>query len=108
VITGTKPHTVPPINFNADLMECVVTAATKVQEWQEAYNVSRNGNPSANVDYQYRALHCKGMPWILTKDDLLKMICEVEHDSNVAGYMGQDKRWNHTVYILLARNRQVC
>jgi hypothetical protein len=38
VISGSNLHAVPPIKFNADLMECVVTAATEDQEWQEAYN----------------------------------------------------------------------
>jgi hypothetical protein len=41
VISGSKLLAVPPIKFNADLMECVVMAATDNQEWQEAYNTER-------------------------------------------------------------------
>jgi hypothetical protein len=51
VISGSKLHTVPPIKFNADLMECIVTAATEDQEWQDAYNAAKDGNASANVEY---------------------------------------------------------
>jgi hypothetical protein len=91
VISGLKLHVVPLIKFNADLMKRVVTAATEDQEWQEAYNVARDGNPSANVKYLYGALYYKARLWIPAKDDLHKMICQVEHDSKVASHIGQDK-----------------
>jgi hypothetical protein len=91
VISGSKLHAVPPIKFNVDLMEGVVTATTEDQEWQDAYNVAKDSNPSINVEYLHGALYYKGRLWILAKDDLRKMICEVEHDSKVAGHMGQDK-----------------
>ena len=91
VIAGSKLHAVPPIKFNTELMERVVTAAADDQEWQEAYNAAKDGNPSANVEYLHGALYYKGRLWIPAKDDLRKMICEVEHDSKVAGHMGQDK-----------------
>jgi hypothetical protein len=91
VISGSKLHAVPPINFNVDLIERVVTAATEDQEWQDTYNVAKNGNPSAKVEYLHRAHYYKGRLWIPAKDDLRKMRCEVEHDSKVAGHMSQDK-----------------
>jgi hypothetical protein len=52
---------------------------------------SRDGNPSTNIEYLYWPFYYKERPWIPAKDDLRKMICEVEHDSKVAGHMGQDK-----------------
>jgi hypothetical protein len=33
VISGSKLHAVPPIKFNADLMEHIVMAAMEDQEW---------------------------------------------------------------------------
>jgi hypothetical protein len=53
VTSGSKPHAVYLIKFNADLMDCVVPAATDEQEWQDAYNGARDDNPSVNVQYLY-------------------------------------------------------
>jgi hypothetical protein len=57
VISGSKLQAVPPIKFNADFMKRIVTAVRNDQEWQEAYNAARDGNPSANVKYLYEALY---------------------------------------------------
>jgi hypothetical protein len=91
VISGLKLHAVPPIKLNTDLMEHVVRAAKNDQEYQEAENMVKDSNPSTNIEYLYRARYYRGWLWILAKDNLHRMICEVEHDSKVAGYMGQDK-----------------
>jgi hypothetical protein len=60
VILGSKLHTVPPIKFNADLMEHVVMAATEDLECHDAYNAAKDGNPHTNVEYLYGALYYKG------------------------------------------------
>jgi hypothetical protein len=91
VISGSKLYAVPPIKFNADLIEYLVMVAINNQEWQEAYNAIRDSNPSGNIEYLYGALYYKSRLWIPAKDDLRKMICEVEHHSKVASHMGQDK-----------------
>jgi hypothetical protein len=72
-------------------MECISMATMEDQEWQEAYNVARDSNPSINIEYLYGALYYNERQWIPAKDDLPKMIYKVEHDSKVAGYIGQDK-----------------
>jgi hypothetical protein len=51
----------------------------------------RIADPSTNVEYLHGALYYQGRLWISAKDDLRKMICEVEHDSKVASYIGQNK-----------------
>jgi hypothetical protein len=60
VISGSKLHTVPLIKFNADLMERIVMATTEIQEWQDAYNVAKDGNPNLNVEYLHGSLYYKG------------------------------------------------
>jgi hypothetical protein len=92
VISRSKLYAVLPIRFNADLMEHLVTAAMEVQEWSEVYHPARNSNPSANVEYLYAALDYNRRRWIPPKDDLCKIICEVEHDFMIAGHMGLDKK----------------
>jgi hypothetical protein len=66
-------------------------ATMEAQDRQVAYKATRDGNPITNVEYLYRALDYIGRLWMTTKDDLYRMICEVEHDFMVAGNMGQDK-----------------
>jgi hypothetical protein len=70
------------------MIDRVVTAATENQDWQDAYNTSKNSNTSANVEYVHRALYYIGRLWIPTKDDLRKMICEVEHDYKLSYHIG--------------------
>jgi hypothetical protein len=70
LISGWKLHAVPPIKFNAELMECVVTAAIEDQEWKDAYNASKDGNPSTNIEYLHRVLYHKERLWIPAKEDL--------------------------------------
>jgi hypothetical protein len=91
VISGSELHPVPLIKFHADLMEYVNMAAMEDQEWQVAYNVAKDSNPIANAEYLPGCLSYKAWQWIPVKDDLHKMICEVEHDCKVAHHMGQDK-----------------
>jgi hypothetical protein len=91
VISGSKLHLGPPIKFNVAMIELVIMAAMEDQEWQDPYNAIKDGNPSTNIDYLHRALYYKGRLWIPAKDDLHKMICEVEHDFMIAGHIGHDK-----------------
>jgi hypothetical protein len=90
VISGSKLHAVPPIKFNTDLIEHVVTAAMQNQEEQDAYNAIKNGNPSVNIACLHRALYYKGRLQMPAKDDLRKILCEVEDDSKVASHIGQE------------------
>jgi predicted HTH domain antitoxin len=57
VTLGSKLHAVSPSEFNIDLMERIVTAATYNQEWQQADNEAKDCNPSTNIEYLYRALY---------------------------------------------------
>jgi hypothetical protein len=91
MILGSKLHAVPPIKFNEDLIECIVTAAMEDQEEQDANNTAKDGNPSIHIEYLPSAFYYKGRLLILGKDDLRKMICGVEHDSKVVSHKGQDK-----------------
>jgi hypothetical protein len=91
VSSRTKPHAVTPIKFTVDLIECVVTAATEDQEWQDAYNTGMDSIPSTNVENLHGALYYKGRLWIPTNNDVRKMICKIEHDSKVTGYIDNDK-----------------
>jgi hypothetical protein len=49
------------------------------------------GNPSPDISFENEAFYYKGRVWILDDLELKKDILEAEHDSKVAGHMGQDK-----------------
>ena len=49
------------------------------------------GNPSPDISFEDEALYYKGRLWIPDDLQLKKQILEVEHNSKVAGHMGQDK-----------------
>jgi hypothetical protein len=51
VISGSKLHAVPPIKFNADLIECIITAAREDQELQYVYKAAKDSTASTNVEY---------------------------------------------------------
>jgi hypothetical protein len=99
LISGSKLYLVPSIQFKADLIECVVTAAILDHIRQEAHNETPDGNSSTNVEFLDRVLDCNGSPWIPAKDCLHKIIYEVEHDCEVAGHMGED-----TMMVFIKRN----
>jgi hypothetical protein len=60
LISGSKLVAVPPIKFNSDLIEYVVSVASIDQEWQEASNAASDSNLSSNIEYLYGALSYKG------------------------------------------------
>ena len=91
MVSSAKLQAIPPIQFAAEFLERVVTAANGDTEWQEEYYRAMNGEPSADVTYIHRSLYYKGRLWIPYNNDLRKEVCEEEHDSKVAGHMGQDK-----------------
>jgi hypothetical protein len=91
VISESILYAVLQIKFNADLMECVDTAATEDQEWQYAYNTAKDDNLSIHVEYLHKILYYKERLWISAKDNLLKMIYKIEHDSKVVGHRGWKK-----------------
>jgi hypothetical protein len=66
------------------------------QGWQDAYNAAKESNPSADIEYLLGALYYKGWLWIPPNDDLPKMKCEVEHDTQVASLYGSVQNYrNH-------------
>ena len=54
-----------------------------------------DGKPSKHITYEHGFLHYQGRLWIPESSnsttDIGREICEVEHDSQVAGHMGMDK-----------------
>ena len=91
IVSSVKLQAIPPVQFAAEFLERVVIAANSDTEWQEEYYRAMNGEPRADVTYIHGSLYYKGRLWIPDNDDLRKEVCEEEHDSKVAGHMGQDK-----------------
>ena len=87
------------MQFHSEFLERVVRTAMNDAGWQEEYVRAMEGNPSKHVTYQHGSLYYPGRLWIPEgsastrpkSDDLRKEICEAEHDSKIAGHMGQGK-----------------
>jgi hypothetical protein len=43
------------------------------------------------LSIEERLLYRKGMLWVLDDKDLIREVLESEHDTKIAGHMGQDK-----------------
>jgi hypothetical protein len=50
-----------------------------------------SGNPSPDITYLNRVLYYENMLWVPKDESLRQGILKSEHDSKVAGYIGQDK-----------------
>jgi hypothetical protein len=90
-ISSAKLRAIPVVKFNSWLLEAVVSAANNDAAWQEEYVRAMEGNPSPDISFENEALYYKGRLWIPDDLQLKKDILEAEHDSKVAGHMGQDK-----------------
>jgi hypothetical protein len=91
VISSAKLRAIPVVQFNLWLLEAVLSAANNNAAWQEEYVRAMEGNPSPDISFEGEALYYKGRLWIPDNLQLKKQIFEVEHNSKVAGHMGQDK-----------------
>ena len=90
-ISSAKLKVFPVVKFNSLLLEAVVRTANNNNAWQEEYIQAMEGNPSPDILFEDEALYYKGRLWIPDNLQLKKQILEEEHDSKVAGHMGQDK-----------------
>jgi hypothetical protein len=73
------------------LLEAVDSAANNDAAWQEDYIRATESNASQDIHFEDKVLYCKRRLWIPDDSWLKKQILEVEHNSKVAGHMGQDK-----------------
>jgi hypothetical protein len=98
-ISSSKLRAIPVVKFNSWLLEAVVSAANNDAAWQEEYVQAMDGNPSPDISFEDEALYYQCSLWIQDDLQLKKQILAAEHDSKVAGHMGQD-----TTIELVRRN----
>jgi hypothetical protein len=91
IISSAKLQKIPEVRFHDTFLEKVAIAGESDQEWIEEYERGMSGNPSPGISYLHGSLYYEGRLWIPDEESLQKEILESEHDSKVAGHMGQDK-----------------
>ena len=79
------------MKFHSERLERVFAQGSEDEGWREDYELAQKGTPNNGVELDNGVLYYKGRLYIPDDEDLRKLIVEREHDSMVAGHMGQDK-----------------
>ena len=91
LISSARLQTIPKLKFHSELLQEVFSRGTNDEHWTAEYEKAVAGNPSENIELEGEALYYKGRLYIPDDVELRKLIVSREHDSMVAGHMGQDK-----------------
>lgn len=79
------------VKFDQNMYQDVILCGQDDEDWLRAYDKALQGNADADVILEDDVLWYKGRLWVPDSVDLRKMILQEEHDSKVAGHMGQEK-----------------
>jgi len=79
------------VKFDKHMYQDVILSGQDDEDWLKAYDRVLEGKADADVTLEDEVLWYKGRLWVPDSVDLRKMILQEEHDSKVAGHMGQEK-----------------
>jgi hypothetical protein len=82
---------IPVVKFNKHVYQDVILSGQDDEDWLRACDRALEGKAGADVTLEDEVLWYKGRIWVPDSVDLRKMILQDEHDSKVAGHMGQEK-----------------
>jgi hypothetical protein len=91
IIASARLTEVPVVAFSSEFLKRVMESAPDDPDWQKEYNLQHQGKPSPKMTYLAGNLYFKSRLYIPDNPDLRREILESEHDTKVAGHMGQDK-----------------
>jgi hypothetical protein len=82
---------IPVFKFNKHVYQDVILSGQDDEDWLRACDRALEGKAGTDVTLEDEVLWYKGRIWVPDSVDLWKMILQDEHDSKVAGHMGQEK-----------------
>ena len=82
---------IPVVKFDKHMYQNVILTGQDDKDWLKAYDKALEGKADADVTLEDEVLWYKGRLWVPDSVDLRKVILQEEHDSKVAGHMGQEK-----------------
>jgi len=91
VLSSLSVQTIPKVVFHQSLLEEVFSYGQDDPEWMVEYEKAISKSPSDHVEYVNGSLYYEGCLYIPDSLELKRTIVSKEHDTLVAGYMGQDK-----------------
>ena len=91
VLSSLSVQSIPKVKFHQSLLEEVFASGQQDAEWMEEYEKAMSSNASADMEYTEGSLYYKGRLYIPDSLELKRSIVSREHDTLVAGHMGQDK-----------------
>jgi len=91
VLSSLSVETIPQVVFHQSLLEEVFSYGQDDPEWMAEYEKAMSKSPSDHVEYVDGSLYYKGHLYIPDSLELKRTIVSKEHDTLVAGHMGQDK-----------------
>jgi len=91
VLSSLSVQTIPKVVFHQSLLEEVFSYGQDDPEWMAEYEKALSKSPSDHVEYVDGSLYYKGRLYIPDSLELKRTIVSKEHDTLVAGHMGQGK-----------------
>ena len=90
MLSSLSVQTIPKVVFHQSLLEEVFSYGQDDPEWMVEYEKAMSKSPSDHVEYVDGSLYYKGHLYIPDSLELKRTIVSKEHDTLVAGHMGQD------------------
>jgi transposase InsO family protein len=91
LVSSVRIQNIPKTTFGKELLLEILRASKEDPEWLAEKAKATKGNPSPDIEIEGEVLYHKGRLYVPNKLELLRNIVATEHDSLVAGHMGQDK-----------------
>jgi hypothetical protein len=82
---------IPVVKFDKHMYLDVNLSGQDDEDWLKAYDRALEGKVDADVTLEDEVFWYKDWLWVPNSVDLRKMILHEEHDSKVAGHMGQEQ-----------------
>jgi len=91
VLSSLSVQTIPKVVFHQSLLEEVFSYGQDDPEWMVEYEKAMSKSPSDHMEYVDGSLYYKEHLYIPDSLKLKRTIVSKEHDTLVAGHIGQDK-----------------
>jgi len=78
------------VKFNKHMYQDLIISDQDDEDWLQAYHRALDGQADTDITLEDEVLWYKGRLWVRNSVYLKKMILQEEHDSTVAGHMGQE------------------
>jgi hypothetical protein len=82
---------IPVVKFDKHVYEDVLLSGQDDEDRLKAYDRVLDGKADIDITLEDEVLWFKGRLWVPDSVDLRKIILQAEHESKVAGYIGQEK-----------------